>query len=364
MPPDMPMHTMRSHTFAHTHTHTYTHTHTHAHTRTQVRAALAAAGVDGVDMPSVEDRAHGAWQRQSKGGGGMGKERRKEKVSESAAKTEGDSLRPVPGGKQKKGKKQIKHSIMKPAALLAVSMMNSLKSTAFANNGMLSTKQGRQKWKRLACERDLAKFGKSIKCLEANLVWGAVTRDFDDVRQQLLHGAGNLQRVDDAVKALTLLDGCILDSFRRKTSARSDDGQGDGGDPDDHDDDIEGTEAYSSGSPSDNVRGVGGLNMRGMQTLRLRGGKAYNGLVAGTRPGPRGRYDRREVLSTKRGEEMVGKEIRVRSKCNLSGRFRWIGAKVVGFEVRDAVPVHCIEMLNADTVAGLFVMSACGMLNV
>ena len=77
----------------------------------------------------------------------------------------------------------VKHEEMRPAATLAVRMIASLKSTAFAHNGMLSTRQGRERWKRLTCERDLLKFGKSIKSLEENLVWGAVKQDFDGMRK-------------------------------------------------------------------------------------------------------------------------------------------------------------------------------------
>ena len=112
----------------------------------------------------------------------------------------------------------VKNREMRPAASLAVKILGRLKSTAFATNSMLSSRQGRQRWKKLVCERDLSKFGKSIKSLEANLVWSAVSHDFEAVRPRLLRCVDRLRSVSDAVKALKLLDGCILDTFRRKDS--------------------------------------------------------------------------------------------------------------------------------------------------
>ena len=43
----------------------------------------------------------------------------------------------------------VKNREMRPAASLAVKILGRLKSTAFAHNGMLSSRQGRQRWKKL-----------------------------------------------------------------------------------------------------------------------------------------------------------------------------------------------------------------------
>ena len=165
----------------------------------EVRAALAAAATSVTDMPAIEDASHGAWKKKhakdkqrhaapsastSSTVSLQRKGRDKNTEKQREGEEEGDT---GPGEDEDDGKVHVKHVEMRCAARLAVRIISRLKSTAFANNGILSTRQGRQRWKKLACDRDLSKFGKSIKSLEANLVWSAVTADFDHMRQQLLH---------------------------------------------------------------------------------------------------------------------------------------------------------------------------------
>ena len=165
----------------------------------EVRAALAAAATSVTDMPAIEDASHGAWKKKhakdkqrhaapsastSSTVSLQRKGRDKNTEKQREGEEEGDT---GPGEDEDDGKVHVKHVEMRCAARLAVRIISRLKSTAFANNGILSTRQGRQRWKKLACDRDLSKFGKSIKSLEANLVWSAVTKDFDDMRPELLH---------------------------------------------------------------------------------------------------------------------------------------------------------------------------------
>jgi hypothetical protein len=52
-----------------------------------------------------------------------------------------------------------------------------------------------------------------------------------------------------------------------------------------------------------------------------------------------------------RGKDIVGKQIRIRTKCDVTGKFRWLDARVLGFEERDKVPFHCLELLDATTLS-------------
>ena len=46
------------------------------------------------------------------------------------------------------------------------------------------------------------------------------------------------------------------------------------------------------------------------------------------------------------GLELVGREIKLRSKHEVKDRFQWLPAKVVGFEIRNELPMHCVEVLG------------------
>ena len=331
----------------------------------EVRAALAAAGTPVEDMPAVEDSMLGAWKKEK-----ASKKDRETGVEDGAR--EGDAEEGARGGKML----YVKNREMRPAASLAVKILGRLKSTAFAHNGMLSSRQGRQRWKKLVCERDLSKFGKSIKSLEANLVWSAVTQDFEAVRPRLLRCVDRLRSVSDAVKALKLLDGCILDTFRRKASPRDELAAHPV-----HGDVV----ARSPVAPSPIVRSISAVEMPPKASVnetsvwkqmeasrRLIAGRVGGALVPGQGAqssllfGGVGKAKRgiekvrlkRGMLSVQgradgdlgtHGREIVGKQVRIRTKCDVTGKFRWLQATVLGFEERDKVPFHCLHVLDATT---------------
>ena len=317
----------------------------------EVRAALSSAGLKAESLPPIEDRNHGAWKRE------RAIERAKQVTREHVANTQLTKNREasVTGkGIMDDGSGEnmhVKHEEMRPAATLAVRMIASLKSTAFAHNGMLSTRQGRERWKRLTCERDLLKFGKSIKSLEENLVWGAVKQDFDGMRKQLLRSLENFRTVNDAVEALRLLDTCILDSFRRKGSSHEIEDDNDKG----REDGPRVTGAVG-GCPLQRLKGGRGMEQRwskGKLQRREVGGRL---LVTAMKPvkGHVGvgsaMHDAIVVDDNKlarHGAEIIGREIKVRSKCDVSGRFQWLSAKVVDFEVRDELPFHRVEIISS-----------------
>jgi len=330
----------------------------------EVRAALQASGISLSEMPPMEDASHAAWARQRLVDGEFA-------VASSAERTTDElshaiKVRRVDGGRgqeledgyrvAKMSKVHVKHREMRPAALLAVQIINRLKSTAFANNGMLSSRQGRQRWKKKACEQDLSEFGKSIKHLETNLVWSAVTHNFEQVRHQLLETANNLASVDDAVKALELLDSCILDSFRRKSTKPP-------GSLACHDDEEE-EDGAGGARMSPTARGVAGS--KGGATLRRSlAGSPHKGsfLIGSSKPlGGKVRLHGAKLARSERGlpqelddaldpntrgAEIIGQELRVRTRCDLTGKFRWMGAKVIAFDERDDVPYHCLDILDA-----------------
>ena len=318
----------------------------------EVRMALAAANKRVEDMPDIEDSQLGAWKTQK-----VSKKDREVNVENGVRAGSAEE------GAGKGGKSlYVKNREMRPAASLAVRIVGGLKSTAFAHNGMLSSRQGRQRWKKLVCERDLSKFGKSIKSLEENLVWSAVTHDFETVRPQLLLFAERLRSVNDAVKALKLLDGCILDSYRRKVLPR---------------DELNGRQLNLQDvalASSPVVRSISAVEMPKVgvndtsvnDTSVRRQVEASRRLIAGRVIGAggiekvqiqggrlravnlHGRGD--DDLGT-RGKDIVGKQIRIRTKCDVTGKFRWLDARVLGFEERDKVPFHCLELLDATTLS-------------
>jgi len=313
----------------------------------EVRTALAAANKRVEDMPDIEDSVLGAWKTEK-----VSKKDREVNV-ENGVRAGSAEEGACKGGKSL----YVKNREMRPAASLAVRIVGGLKSTAFAHTGMLSSRQGRQRWKKLVCERDLSKFGKSIKSLEENLVWSAVTQDFETVRPQLLLFAERLRSVNDAVKALKLLDGCILDSYRRKVLPR---------------DELNGDQRNLQDvalASSPVVRSISAVEMpkAGVKDTSVRRQvEASRRLVAG-RVGGAGGIDKVQVQGGRlravnlhgrgdddlgtRGKDIVGKQIRIRTKCDVTGKFRWLHAQVLGFEERDKVPFHCLELLDATTLS-------------
>ena len=345
----------------------------------EVRAGLAAAGMRVEDMPELEDRLHGAWARQplikgesARASSGFTGPDKQERIAERPWSS--TKMPKVDGGcghaleerwDSRLSKVYVKHKKMRPAALLAVRIISRLKSTAFAHNGMLSSRQGRQRWKTMACDRDLSKFGKLIKTLEANLVWSAVTPDFDALRHELLESAENLSSVMDAVKALQLLDSCILDSFRRKTTQRVDSQDGK-----DEDDDA-GAAAADTGVSlmAGGAVTKGGSPLRNGSMISLPGEKSKKKLLIGRAKPFRdkvrlngAKLAGRSALeggtehdddhrANSRGSEIVDQVIRVRTRCDVTGKFRWMRAKVKAFEERDTVRFHCLEILDATAPA-------------
>lgn len=111
----------------------------------------------------------------------------------------------------------------------AAKLVDSLRSNAYIFKGGLSSKLLRARFKQRLRTAELAGLGRLLEKLESNLNWGAMTLDFDGIRDDLLASFEGLGSVADALLAVEAINYCIKEKFRRRTAAKiAEDGGGSG----------------------------------------------------------------------------------------------------------------------------------------